>query len=130
MSTSGTENENSLRTALTGLLSAYKERTEQDPNPNRFTMYTERLEYPEHLSGDIFHIFGSFPEDGRPSRPRLLTIISGNIHTRIVAACHWNNDWPEVETFEATVYSAETDSTLIVNKLALRLRFRETQGSI
>lgn len=35
------------------------------------------------------------------------------------------NDWPEILAYESTVYSAEKDSTLIVNKLALRLRFKE-----
>ena len=119
------ENENSLKTALTGLFSAYKERTEQTPNPDRFTIYTESLDFPEYLSGDTFHIFGSFPEDERPSRPTLLTIISGNSHTRIVAACNWVNDWPEILAYESTVYSAEKDSILIVNKLALKLRFKE-----
>lgn len=123
-------NENSLKTALTGLFSAYKERTEQNPNANRFTIYTESLDYPEHFSGDIFHIFGSFPEDERPSRPTLLTIISGNSHTRIVAACNWVNDWPEILAYEATVDSLETDSTLIVNKLALRLRFNKPNGHV
>lgn len=114
-----------LETALVGLFAAYKEKTERIPAPDRFTIYTESLEFPEHLSGDTFHIFGSFPEDERPSRPTLLTVISANSHTRIVAACNWAHERPEILAYESTVYSAERDPVSIVNKLALRLRFRE-----
>lgn len=118
-------NAEKLRTALTGLVSAYKEKTEAKGEKNRFPIYTEQLDYPKHFSGDIFHIFGSFPLDERPSRPSFLTVISGNSHTRIVAACSWTDDYPEIMAYESTVYSLEPDTIWIVNQLALKLRFPE-----
>lgn len=121
-------NPQDLKPAFEGLFIAYKEKVERDGERERYPKYEAIVDYPQHLSRDVYDIFGSFPEDGdHPGRPTLLTIISSNTHTRIVATCNWNNDWPEIIGYEGTTAGSwEKDAGWIINSLALRLRFQET----
>jgi len=120
-----------MKSALTGLFSAYKERVEAETPETRYPLYTVAFDYPEYKTGQTYLLFGSFAEISQLGKPKILTVISGGAQARIVAAANWIKDWPDVFDWEGRVYvpnwnkfNSATDGMIdLVNKMSLKIRF-------